>query len=54
MTSEKGSVVYAKKFNLLKPGLNTIQMDLTTYAKGFYLLTIRHTDFETTKKIVIQ
>ena len=30
------------------------RLDLDTYRKGFYLLTIQHTNIETTKKIVIR
>ncbi len=54
MTSENGSIVYHKRFQNLSPGLNVISIDLTPYRSGFYLLTVRHTDFETTTKLVIQ
>jgi hypothetical protein len=54
MAGENGNIVYLKKFLNLNAGLNTIQMDLAPYRNGFYLLTIRYADIETTKKIVIQ
>ena len=54
MTGENGSIVYFKKFQDLNSGLNIIRMDLAPYRKGFYILTVRYADRETTSKIVIQ
>jgi len=54
MIGEKGEIVYSREFTNLRSGLNTINIDLTPYQKGFYLLLVRASDFEATKKIVIQ
>ena len=54
LTSENGSNVLAKTFKDLVAGLNTIELDLTPYRNGIYLLTIKFSGIDITKKIVIR
>ncbi len=54
MVGEQGNIVYTKQFANLNSGLNVIRMDLAPYRKGFYLLTVKLSESEITKKIIIQ
>jgi hypothetical protein len=54
LVGENGNVVYYKEFPDLRTGVNVLRLELDMYQKGFYLLTIQHTNIETTKKIVIR
>jgi hypothetical protein len=54
MIGENGNIVYSKSFNTLDAGLNQIELDLTPYRTGVYLLSIQLSGLEITKKIVLQ
>ncbi|MCG8310521.1 MAG: PKD domain-containing protein [Cytophagales bacterium] len=54
LIGEQGNIVYSKRFPNLSAGLNTIKMDLTPYRKGIYIAVVRVSDFEVTRKIVVQ
>ena len=54
LIGEQGNIVYAKKFANLNEGLNMIKMYLTPYRKGVYVINVKMSDFESSKKLVIQ
>jgi len=53
VTSDKGGIVYQKDFKSLNAGLNLFELDLTTFARGIYIVNIKLDDFETIKKVVV-